>query len=197
MQVNIWDVCHRAGKPLTVEEIAAALTRGGRQLVNDALVWYKVKCEKDNPGSTAMWSTNERPPQETIDNAWLRFVLNEVRESSGSQAMTSRTPRLIITTDEGVDARNPKAVKRYSANPDKPPMVYRTTTVTSRELVPYDPDYREQTNTAHAAGMEFLAGYDQLGQNGHRSTNPELRKLCDLAARAIRVARPAEAVSEP
>ena len=181
MTVNIWDVCRRSEKPLTVEEIADQLRGRGLDMNADALMFYKKKelAKLDDVLAKQFedaWS-NEAPPAEVIDRAWSLFVAHCVQVSCQAQALT-------VTTAEGVDPRSRHAERRYSANLDSPPMVYQYFVTTEQRLVPYDPEQRDQLNDGHTAGMEFLRRKAELGARNPKPA--EARELLDLAETAIR-----------
>ena len=181
MTVNIWDVCRRSDKALTVEEIADQLRGRGLDMNADALMFYKKKelAKLDDVLAKQFedaWS-NEAPPAEVIDRAWSLFVADCVQVSCHAKALT-------VTTADGVDPRSRHAERRYSANLDSPPMVYQYFVTTEQRLVPYDPEQRDQLNEGHTAGMEFLRRKAELGARAPKPA--EARELLDLAETAIR-----------
>jgi hypothetical protein len=184
MAVNIWDVCYRSEKPLSIEEIAAELDHRGLRFVTDALMFFK---QHESPGRAALWRKwgNESPPPETVDEAWLAYVAHLVGQCSHSYFLTSRV-------EEGFNPKNTRAPRRYSANTDKPPKVYRQVISVERTLVPYDPDKRDEANRGHAAGIDFLNELANLDVNRKRHPVPaDVRALLALAEKAIR-ARPSD-----
>ena len=124
----------------------------------------------------ALWA-NESPPPDFLEEAWVAYVTHGLRAGPDKRAF-------VVTADEGVDARSPKAVKRYSANRQKPPLVYRWFVSSERRLVPYDPDQRDQANQGHTAGIEFLRRVSEL--DAKRKVPADIRELLDLAEKAIR-----------
>ena len=181
MTVNIWDVCRRSDKPLTVDDIADQLRGRGLDMNADALMFYKKTelAKLDDVLAKQFedaWS-NDAPPPEVIDRAWSLFVADCVKVSYQAKALT-------VTTEEGVDPRSRHAERRYSANLNSPPMVYRYFVTTEQRLVPYDPEQRDQLNEGHTAGMEFLRRKAELGARAPKPA--EARELLDLAETAIR-----------
>ena len=112
-----------------------------------------------------------------LEEAWVAYVTHGLRAGPDKSVF-------VVTADEGVDARSPKAVKRYSANRQKPPLVYRWFVSSERRLVPYDPDQRDQANQGHTAGIEFLRRVSEL--DAKRKVPADIRELLDLAEKAIR-----------
>ena len=179
--VNIWDVLARSENPLMVEEIAAELSRRGLRDNTDAVMFHKQEmAAKLDPAAAkafeALWA-NESPPPDFLEEAWLAYVTHWLRAGSDNNAF-------VVTTDEGIDPRSPKAIKRYNANRQKAPMVYRWFVTSERRLVPYDPDQRDQANQGHTAGIEFLRRFAELDTK--RKVPADLRELLDLAEKAIR-----------
>jgi hypothetical protein len=179
--VNIWDVLARSENSLMVEEIATELSRRGLRDNTDAVMFHKQEmAAKLDPAAAkafeALWA-NESPPADFLEEAWLAYVTHWLRAGSDKNAF-------VVTTDEGTDPRSSKAIKRYSANRQKPPMVYRWFVTSERRLVPYDPDQRDQANQGHTAGIEFLRRFAEL--DSKRKVPADLRELLDLAERAIR-----------
>jgi hypothetical protein len=179
--VNIWDVLARSENSLMVEEIATELSRRGLRDNTDAVMFHKQEmAAKLDPAAAkafeALWA-NESPPADFLEEAWLAYVTHWLRAGSDKNAF-------VVTTDEGTDPRSSKAIKRYSANRQKPPMVYRWFVTSERRLVPYDPDQRDQANQGHTAGIEFLRPFAEL--DSKRKVPADLRELLDLAERAIR-----------
>ena len=179
--VNIWDVLARSEDPLTVEEIATELSRRGLRDNTDAVIFHKQEmAAKLEPAAAkafeALWAS-ESPPPDFLEEAWLAYVTHWLRAASDKNAF-------IVVTDEGTDPRSAKAIKRYSANRQKPPMVYRWFVSSERRLVPYDPEQRDQANQGHTAGIEFLRRFAEL--DGKRKVPADLRELLDLAEKAIR-----------
>ena len=181
MTVNIWDVCRRADKPLTVEEIADQLRGRGLDMNADALMFYKKRelAKLDDVLAKQFedaWS-NEAPPTGGDRPSVVTFVAHCVQVSCQAKV-------LAVTTAEGVDLRNRNAERSYSANLDNPPMVTQYFVTTEQRLVPYDPEQREQLNEGHTAGMDFLRRKAELGARNPRPA--EARELLDLAETAIR-----------
>lgn len=181
MVVNIWDVCARSKEPLTIEEIAHQLQARGLEMNADALIFYKNReLAKLDPVIAKQFEnawTNESPPAEVIDKAWHEYVAHVVQTGPASRHLSA-------STDDDRRPHDRSAVRRYSANRQKPPLVYRYLVTTERKLVPYDPEQREQANEAHTAGMEFLRRKAELGNRSPKAT--EVRELLDLAETAIR-----------
>jgi hypothetical protein len=164
-----------------VEEIAAELSRRGLRDNTDAVMFHKQEmAAKLDPAAAkafeALWA-NESPPSDFLEEAWLAYVTHWLRAGSDKNAF-------VVTIDEGTDPRSSKAIRRYSANRQKPPMVYRWFVTSERRLVPYDPDQRDQANQGHTAGIEFLRRFAEL--DSKRKVPADLRELLDLAERAIR-----------
>jgi hypothetical protein len=179
--VNIWDVLARSENSLMVEEIATELSRRGLRDNTDAVMFHKQEmAAKLDPAAAkafeALWA-NESPPADFLEEAWLAYVTHWLRAGSDKNAF-------VVTIDEGTDPRSSKAIRRYSANRQKPPMVYRWFVTSERRLVPYDPDQRDQANQGHTAGIEFLRRFAEL--DSKRKVPADLRELLDLAERAIR-----------
>ncbi len=179
--VNIWDVLARSENPLTVEEIAAELSRRGLRDNTDAVMFHKQEmAAKLEPAAAkafeALWA-NESPPADFLEEAWIAYVTHGLRTGSDKNAF-------VVTTGDGVDPRSTKAVKRYSANQQKPPLIYRWFVSSERRLVPYDPEQRDQANQGHTAGIEFLRRLTELDTK--RKVPADLRELLDLAEKAIR-----------
>ena len=179
--VNIWDVVVRSEDPLTVEEIAAELSRRGLRDNTDAVMFHKQEmAAKLDPAAAkafeALWA-NESPPTDFLEEAWLAYVMHWLRAGPDSKAF-------LVTTEDGVDPRSAKAVKRYSANRERPPMVYRWFITSERRLVPYDPEQRDQANQGHTAGIEFLRRLAEI--DSKRKLPADVRELLDLAEKAIR-----------
>jgi hypothetical protein len=179
--VNIWDVLARSEKSLTVEEIAAELSKRGLRDNTDAVMFHKGEmAAKLDPAAAKAFETlwaNESPPPDFLEEAWIAFVAHGLRSGSG-------TKMFLVTTDEDTDPHSPNAIKRYMANRQKPPMVYRWFITSERRLVPYDPDQRDQANQGHTAGIEFLRRFAEL--DGKRRVPADLRELLDIAEKAIR-----------
>ena len=185
--VNIWDVLARSESPLTVEEIAAELSRRGLRDNTDAVMFHKQQmAAKLDPAAAkafeALWG-NESPPADFLEEAWLSYVAHWLHAGPDTKAF-------LVTTDEQAGSRGAKAVKRYSANRQRPPMVYRWFVTSERRLVPYDPEQRDEANQGHTAGIEFLRRHAEL--DSKRRLSPEVRELLDLAERAIRARTGAE-----
>jgi hypothetical protein len=181
--VNIWDVLARAEKPMTIEEIADALSDRGLRDNSDALILYK-QAHSTHGELDALWN-NEAPPREIMDVAWVEWVAKWV--DSGRINKT-----FIATSDPGVSLKSRYAIRRYSANRDNPPMVYEWQVSTERHLVPYDPEKRDQANQGHTAGIDFLRGLADLDLKRKRDRVPDdVKKLLEKAEQAIR-ARPSE-----
>jgi len=179
--VNIWDVVVRSENPLTVEEIAAELSRRGLRDNTDAVMFHKQEmAAKLDPAAAkafeALWA-NESPPTDFLEEAWLAYVMHWLRAGPDTKAF-------LVTTEDGVDPRSAKAVKRYSANRERPPMVYRWFITSERRLVPYDPEQRDQANQGHTAGIEFLRRLAEV--DSKRKVPADVRELLDLAEKAIR-----------
>jgi hypothetical protein len=179
--VNIWDVLARSEHPLKLEEIAAELTRRGLRDNTDAVIFHKQEmAAKLEPAAAkafeALWA-NESPPPDFLEEAWLAYIAHSLRAPSDKNAF-------VVTTDEGTDPRSPKAIKRYGANTQKAPMVYRWFVSSERRLVPYEPEQRDQANQGHTAGIEFLRRFAEL--DSKRKIPADLRELLDLAEKAIR-----------
>jgi hypothetical protein len=168
--VDIWDVCYRADRPLTIDEIANELKSRGRQFITDAMLLYKER----RPELASLW-TNESPPAEVLDVAWREYVTQSVRaQCQLKQLKSTRGP-----------GGNTASSGPYMVNHDRPPMVYRNSVTIDRKLVPYDPEYRDQANQAQSAGMEFLAKVE-APDIAKRRLPAEVRELLDLAITAIR-----------
>jgi hypothetical protein len=179
--VNIWDVLARAEKPMTIEEIADALSARGLRDNSDALILYK-HAHSTHGELDGLWN-NEAPPREIMDVAWSEWVARWVHSGIDSKAFT-------VETDPGVSLKSRSAVRRYSANRDKPPMVYVPHVTIDRHLVPYDPERRDQANQGHTAGIEFLRRLADLDVKRKRAPVPDdVRELLEMAEKAIR-ARP-------
>ena len=179
--VNIWDVLVRSENPLTVEEIAAELSRRGLRDNTDAVMFHKQEmAAKLDPAAAkafeALWA-NESPPTDFLEEAWLAYVTHWLRAGPDTKAF-------LVTTGDGVDPRSAKAVKRYSANRERPPMVYRWFITSESRLVPYDPEQRDQANQGHTAGIEFLRRLAEI--DSKRKVPADVRELLDLAEKAIR-----------
>jgi hypothetical protein len=179
--VNIWDVLARSEGPLTVEEIATELSRRGLRDNTDAVIFHKQEmAAKLEPAAAkafeALWAS-ESPPPDFLEEAWIAYVTHWLRAGSDKSAF-------VVTTDDGIDPRSAKAIKLYSANRQKPPLVYRWFVSSDRRLVPYDPEQRDQANQGHTAGIEFLRRLAEL--DGKRKVPTDLRELLDLAEKAIR-----------
>ena len=179
--VNIWDVVVRSENPLTVEEIAAELSRRGLRDNTDAVMFHKQEmAAKLDPAAAkafeALWA-NESPPTDFLEEAWLAYVMHWLRAGPDTKAF-------LVTTEDGIDPRSAKAVKRYSANRERPPMVYRWFITSERRLVPYDPEQRDQANQGHTAGIEFLRRLAEV--DSKRKVPADVRELLDLAEKAIR-----------
>ncbi len=179
--VNIWDVLARSEDPLTVEEIATELSRRGLRDNTDAVIFHKQEmAAKLEPAAAkafeALWAS-ESPPPDFLEEAWLAYVTHWLRAASDKNAF-------VVVTDDGIAPRSATAVNRYSANRQKPPMVYRWFVSSERRLVPYDPEQRDQANQGHTAGIEFLRRFAEL--DSKRKVPADLRELLDLAEKAIR-----------
>ena len=184
MAVNIWDVLYRSDQPLTFPQIADELTARGLRMNTDAMLWYIPHLEATGKAGTAAeyrkLYSNTTPPPGILDDAWRDYVQFKVREQCGSKRVTSTM---------GPGGNTKAEMRTYTANRDKPPMVYRTVITTTRSMVPYDPDFRDKANEAQTAGITFLQRYADLKQQKHLPV-AKIRELLDLAEAAVR-AKPA------
>lgn len=174
--VKIYEILHKAGKPLTVPEIAELMPKTG--YMSAALnAWREHNEARARAGDVAAKAWLETMPDRPGPAMQKAAMIWWVRKT----VSTGRMNKYFVNTSS-----NPKNTRVEGVYlPGKVPYVSRKVWEERTTLVEWSAELSEQLNRGHAAGIEFTAKLNDYRLHAKRIP-AEIKELLDLAERAIR-----------
>jgi len=170
--VEVYRILVKAGRPLTVPQIAEQMPKG---LLSAAMNKYREHKERTEPtwliGKGTRW---DAACQTEAMVWWTRRIVNHGRETG-----------VFIVTSKG-HFSGAAGRREGTYTPGRPPMVRRIRYVERAPLVPWSLEDEIALNGGVGAGMEFMRQLGEYRERG-KHTATETKALLDLAERAISV----------
>jgi hypothetical protein len=169
--VLVYKILHKAGRPLTVPEIAELCPRTG--YLSEAMNRYREHKERTDP--TWLSGRGDRWPADCEREAMVWWVRGIVKYGLTHRILECKTKPV---------GRNVKTEGSYV--PGRPPMVSVKVYREHKTLVPWTPELETGLSRGHVAGMEFLRLLRDY-RDGHKRIPADLDKMLGEAERAIDV----------